>query len=56
MFKLTDTPNSVWKRHLRRGAITLSPTKSFARDTRFYVLGSCFAEEIRIALTQQLGP
>lgn len=49
-------PNSLWRVHRKRGTITLPRNPLFGKKDRFFLMGSCFAEEIRIALEQVLAP
>ena len=47
----THRINPLWKRHVRRGrAITLRPDPVIRSGQGVMLLGSCFAEEIRLAL------
>lgn len=42
--------NSLWRVHRNRGTITMRRAELFGRGDRFFLMGSCFAEEIRRAL------
>lgn len=53
--KVTPKANPVWKRFMAYREITAVPAPEVSRADRFFVMGSCFAEEIRIALTRELG-
>jgi hypothetical protein len=48
--------NSLWRVHRKRGTITLARAPLFGRGDRFFLMGSCFAEEIRLALEKVLAP
>lgn len=47
--------NPAWKRYMARREITVVPAPVVLRSQRFFLMGSCFAEEIRLALEQSLG-
>ena len=47
----TDHPNRKWEVLYNTGALTLRANRIFRRDMGFMTIGSCFAEEIRKALT-----
>lgn len=47
----TDHPNKKWEVLYNTGALTLRANRIFRRDMGFMTIGSCFAEEIRKALT-----
>lgn len=44
-----------WKPFHRNQTVSVAPAPLRARDVRFFVMGSCFAEEIRLALEAELG-
>lgn len=48
--------NHGWKRFMLDRAVTFVPDPCLRRSDRFFLMGSCFAEEIRLALDRQLGP
>jgi hypothetical protein len=43
--------NDAWSRFNRKRSVTIVPAKVFSRRDRFFTIGSCFAEEVRKALT-----
>ncbi len=47
--------NHSWKRFMTDRSVTFVPTPLVRRTDRFFLMGSCFAEEIRLALDQVLG-
>lgn len=47
----TDHPNRKWEVLFNTGALTVRVNRLFRRDMGFMTIGSCFAEEIRKALT-----
>lgn len=47
----TDHPNKKWEVLYNSGALTIRNNRIFRRDMGFMTIGSCFAEEIRKALT-----
>lgn len=47
--------NPFWKRFMASRAVTFVPNPMVRRSDRFFIMGSCFAQEIRLALTQDLG-
>ncbi|MEH6664758.1 MAG: GSCFA domain-containing protein [Brevundimonas sp.] len=52
-------PNPKWEVHHREKLLTLEQEKAFNRNDRFYVIGSCFAERIRMGLEAEginVGP
>ena len=53
--KVVRKVNRGWKRFMADRAITAVPVPVVARKDRFFVMGSCFAEEIRLALEHELG-
>ena len=48
--------NSLWRVHRKRGTISLRQMPIFKKGDRFFLMGSCFAEEIRLALSTVLAP
>jgi hypothetical protein len=46
-----DHPNKKWEVLYNTGALTIRANRIFSRDMGFMTIGSCFAEEIRKALT-----
>jgi hypothetical protein len=52
--KIARQANSVWKRFIADRAITAVVSPTVSRGDRFFLMGSCFAEEIRLALEQEL--
>ena len=46
-----DHPNKKWEVLFNSGALTIRVNRIFRRDMGFMTIGSCFAEEIRKALT-----
>lgn len=55
MIKTARKPNPAWKRFVADRMVTTVAQPLVNRDDRFFVMGSCFAEEIRLALAAQLG-
>ena len=53
--RVSAKANPVWKRFMASRAVTFVPDPMVRRSDRFFVMGSCFAEEIRLALTQDIG-
>ena len=53
--RVSPKANPVWKRFMANRSVTFVPDPMVRRSDRFFVMGSCFAEEIRLALTQDLG-
>ena len=51
--KASDRPNTKFAEFASGGAITIKRQPVFSRSDVFFTMGSCFAEEIRIALTQR---
>ncbi|MFN3816038.1 GSCFA domain-containing protein [Brevundimonas sp.] len=52
-------PNAKWEVHHREKLLTLEHEKAFNQNDRFYVIGSCFAERIRMGLEAEgikVGP
>ena len=47
--------NPSWKRFMANRSVTFMPNPMVQRSDRFFVMGSCFAEEIRLALTKDIG-
>jgi GSCFA family len=48
--------NPAWKRFLVDHAVTAAPHPLVTSNDTFFLMGSCFAEEIRLALERILGP
>jgi hypothetical protein len=55
MIKIARKPNPAWKRYMLDRNVTTVPRPVVNRADRFFVMGSCFAEEIRLALSSRLG-
>ena len=56
MFKkvlVTNKTNRKWERIVNEGVFTIQKEEVFAKDDRFYTIGSCFAEEVRKSLTKK---
>jgi hypothetical protein len=54
-----DEPNPQWKVHHARRMITLASRPTLSQSDRFFVIGSCFAERIRLGLEAEgikVGP
>lgn len=54
-----DEPNPKWVAHHKHKLLTLEKKPAFSQDDRFYVIGSCFAERIRMGLEDEgirVGP
>lgn len=47
--------NPAWKRYITAREVTVVAAPIVGRADRFFLMGSCFAEEIRLALEQNLG-
>lgn len=47
--------NHSWKRFMTDRSVTFVPNPLVRRTDRFFLMGSCFAEEIRLALNTELG-
>ena len=47
--------NPAWKRYISAREVTIVAAPIVGREERFFLMGSCFAEEIRLALEQNLG-
>jgi hypothetical protein len=54
--KVVRKPHRAWKRYMANRIITAAPQPMVSAEDRFFVMGSCFADEIRIALEKSLGP
>ncbi len=54
--KSSNRPNPAWRRFMRDTTVTATPDPLVKMTDRFFVMGSCFAEEIRLALEARLGP
>lgn len=52
-FVCLDTPNKKWEVLYKTGALTLRNHRVFNRQQGFMTIGSCFAEEIRKALSAE---
>ncbi len=53
--KVTRKTNPAWKRFALDRTITTVPKPLVSRQDKFFLMGSCFAEEIRLALEHELG-
>jgi hypothetical protein len=54
-----DEPNPQWKVHHAQKMITLESKPAFSQEDKFFVIGSCFAERIRLGLEAEgikVGP
>ena len=51
--KASDRANTKFAEFAQSGTITIKRQPVFSRSDVFFTMGSCFAEEIRIALTQR---
>jgi hypothetical protein len=54
--KATNKANPAWTRFMTDRTVSAAPTPLVSRDDIFFLMGSCFAEEIRLALERILGP
>lgn len=54
--KSTNRANPAWRRFMGERMVTAPPNPLVRRSDRFFLMGSCFAEEIRLALETALGP
>ena len=52
---LSRKANSVWKRFSINRTVTVAADRKVSVADRFFLMGSCFAEEIRLALDRELG-
>ena len=51
--EIVEEPNDDWRRfHLKR-SVSIVPAKLFGPSDTFFTIGSCFAEEVRKALTRR---
>jgi len=53
--KVVRRVNPAWKRYIAGREITTLAAPMVGRAQKFFLMGSCFAEEIRLALEQSLG-
>jgi hypothetical protein len=53
--KVARKLNPAWKRYMAEREITTVAAPVVSRAQKFFLMGSCFAEEIRLALEQALG-
>lgn len=53
--RVSAKANPAWKRFMMSRAVTFVPNPMVRRADRFFVMGSCFAEEIRLALSQDIS-
>lgn len=53
--KVVRKVNPAWKRYMAGREITTLAAPMVSRAQKFFLMGSCFAEEIRLALEQSLG-
>jgi GSCFA family len=53
--RIAAKPNGSWKRYMADGMVTVTATPLVAPTDHFFLMGSCFAEEIRRALENRLG-
>lgn len=49
-FEATDHPNKKWEALFQSGTLTIANKRIFDLKQQFFMIGSCFAEEIRKAL------
>lgn len=54
--KTANKANPAWKRFMADHMVTAAPNPLVRKTDRFFLMGSCFAEEIRLALETTLGP
>lgn len=54
--KVARKLNPAWRRFMADRMVTVAPAPVVGRLDRFFLMGSCFAEEIRLALERELGP
>ncbi len=52
-FDVVETPNAIWRHSARGKRITVTRNPILTDKTRIFTMGSCFAMEIRNALTQR---
>lgn len=53
--KSANKANPAWKRFMADRMVTSAPNPVVKKSDRFFLMGSCFAEEIRLALEAALG-
>lgn len=53
--KTANKANPAWKRFMTDHMVTSAPHPLVKKTDRFFLMGSCFAEEIRLALETTLG-
>ncbi len=53
--RVARKPNLTWHRFMADHAVSFVQNPVVRRSDRFFLMGSCFAEEIRIALNRVLG-
>lgn len=53
--RIARKANPAWRRFLPERAVTLVPAPVVNRRDRFFLMGSCFAQEIRHALCHEIG-
>jgi hypothetical protein len=53
--KTANRANPAWKRYMTEHMVTSVPVPLVKKTDRFFLMGSCFAEEIRLALEAALG-
>jgi hypothetical protein len=53
--KTANKANPAWKRFVVDRSVTSAPNPLVKSTDRFFLMGSCFAEEIRLALAASLG-
>lgn len=53
--KTANKANPAWKRFMADRMVTSAPNLLVKTSDRFFLMGSCFAEEIRLALEASLG-
>ncbi len=53
--RIAHKANKAWKRFMVDRSVTFVPQPMVKRTDQFFVMGSCFAEEIRLALDRVLG-
>ena len=53
--KSANRTNPAWRRFMTDRMVTAAPQPLVKKSDRFFLMGSCFAEEIRLALETALG-
>ncbi len=53
--KTENNANPAWKRFMADRMVTSAPNLLVKTSDRFFLMGSCFAEEIRLAFEASLG-